>query len=85
MEEKFTSVKSKRESWNREVKPRLLKHTTGKRKDTQRDKRGFGRGLSDRHFVHIKPGKTTPKLPLRGTPTPVTSGYTLTLSLAVGQ
>lgn len=49
----------------------------------QRDKRGFGRGLSDGHFVHLQSRKTTPKLPLRGTPTLVTLQCTLTFSLAV--
>lgn len=84
MEGKLTSV-SERESWNKQVKLRLLKRTVGKKTGTQRDKRGFGRGLSDRHFVHIQSRKTTPRPPSRGTPTPVTLGYALTLSPAVGQ
>lgn len=56
------------------------------KKGKQRDKKeDLVRGLSDRHFVHIQSRKMTPEPPSRGTSTPVTLGYTLTLSRAVGQ
>lgn len=80
---KFARV-SKTDRRKRTSDAPIIETHCGEENDTQRDKRGFGRGLSDRHLVHIQSSKMTPKLPSRGTSTPVTSGYTLTLSLAVG-
>jgi len=59
----------------------LSKRPKAKIKRTQKNKRGFGTGMSDRHFVRIQPRKTTPKLPSRGSPTQVTLDCTLTFSL----
>lgn len=42
------------------VKLRFLNRAVGKSKGPQRDKRGFERGLSDRHFVCIQSRKMTP-------------------------